>query len=474
MPGREVLGEIPQPYTRPVDSTDALVERSGSLQRQLLEFAKKPRFDKQFRREVRKRFGKLVAIEDDESLYAFYDWFIQEFRLHDGRTLIDCYLETQRNLPDAERSFLLGWRKVREGLFEVIGRDGVALLAENLIDEMSYRIRADVGPKVFDRMPPGSFIATRVVPVNDEWLISGPVQTFPAIARDDVLHAAAQLAASCPDLVFHNPDKVTAGWQQQRDQHAAFVRHFGTDEVTVSVDELPTVMAGFWQTYTDGASTGPDTDTDWLHISAETVGIIFDETAGLGMYADYALAQEAFDNPVLMRKRRYKETTKSYLDDDSVDPIPLQRLAARHPTKTKKSRRTLAIPARCVVALCQHQNKQKELREKDGKKWHDDDLVFSTRSGAELDAANVRRGFRPVARRAGIDAENWTPRELRHSFVSLLSANGMSIETIADLMGHAGTRVTEAVNRHQLRPVLLGGEVAMDQIFEEPEDTQEA
>ncbi len=34
-----------------------------------------------------------------------------------------------------------------------------------------------------------------------------------------------------------------------------------------------------------------------------------------------------------------------------------------------------------------------------------------------------------------------------------------------DLCGHAGTRVTEAVYRHQLRPVLLDGAVAMDRIF---------
>ena len=135
-------------------------------------------------------------------------------------------------------------------------------------------------------------------------------------------------------------------------------------------------------------------------------------------------------------------------------------------TKTKKSRRTLAIPARCVMALRKHLDKQKEARKKRGTTWRVDDLVFSTVSGAEMDAANVRRGFRSILRRAGLDAKNWTPRELRHSFVSLLSERGVSIETIADLMGHAGTRVTEAVYRHQLRPVLLGGAVAMDQIFD--------
>ncbi len=72
------------------------------------------------------------------------------------------------------------------------------------------------------------------------------------------------------------------------------------------------------------------------------------------------------------------------------------------------------------------------------------------------------RAFRPVLREAGLDPATWTPRELRHSFVSLLSSNGVSIEDIAGLCGHSGTTITETVYRHQLRPVLLTGAVAMD------------
>ncbi|GAA4263759.1 hypothetical protein [Dactylosporangium darangshiense] len=53
-------------------------------------------------------------------------------------------------------------------------------------------------------------------------------------------------------------------------------------------------------------------------------------------------------------------------------------------TKTKKSRRILAISGRCAATLRQHQDKQKELREKRGERWHVDDPVFSTSSGAEL------------------------------------------------------------------------------------------
>ncbi|MHA6781981.1 hypothetical protein ACVGOW_13455 [Pseudonocardia saturnea] len=47
---------------------------------------------------------------------------------------------------------------------------------------------------------------------------------------------------------------------------------------------------------------------------------------------------------------------------------------------------------------------------------------------------------------AGLDASAWTPRELRHSFVSLLSDDGVPIEGIARLVGHAGgSAVTEKI-----------------------------
>jgi integrase len=59
----------------------------------------------------------------------------------------------------------------------------------------------------------------------------------------------------------------------------------------------------------------------------------------------------------------------------------------------------------------------------------------------------------------------WTPRELRHSFVSVLSDAGIPVEQIAQLVGHSGTTVTELVYRHQLRPVIQTGATVMDSLF---------
>jgi integrase len=136
-------------------------------------------------------------------------------------------------------------------------------------------------------------------------------------------------------------------------------------------------------------------------------------------------------------------------------------------TKTEKSRRTLALPDMAVNALWAHKERQAAERLAAGGQWNDQDLVFSTRTGGALDAANVRREFKAACRAATL-GEHWTSRELRHSFVSLMSSSGVPVEEIARLAGHSNTRTTEVVYRRELRPVLTTGAEAMDRIFSSP------
>ena len=56
-------------------------------------------------------------------------------------------------------------------------------------------------------------------------------------------------------------------------------------------------------------------------------------------------------------------------------------------------------------------------------------------------------------RHRGGAGDDWTPRERRTSFVSLMSDQGVAIEEIARLAGHASTRTTEIVYRRELRSV---------------------
>lgn len=135
-------------------------------------------------------------------------------------------------------------------------------------------------------------------------------------------------------------------------------------------------------------------------------------------------------------------------------------------TKTRRSRRTLGLPSLCAQVLREHRDRQNGERMAAGEGWAANDLVFTTRLGTELDAANVRRDFRrALGKVPGIDPAERTPRELRHSFVSVMSNAGVPLEEIARLVGHSGTSVTEAVYRHELRPVLQTGAVVLDRLF---------
>jgi integrase len=120
--------------------------------------------------------------------------------------------------------------------------------------------------------------------------------------------------------------------------------------------------------------------------------------------------------------------------------------------------------AMAVAALKERKAAQAADRLKAGELWQDTGLVFTTSVGTMLDQHNIRRQFRLITAAAGL-GEDWVPRELRHTFVSIMSAGGVPVEEIARLVGHKQTSTTELVYRRELRPVITTGAEIMDQIF---------
>jgi integrase len=133
-------------------------------------------------------------------------------------------------------------------------------------------------------------------------------------------------------------------------------------------------------------------------------------------------------------------------------------------TKTQRSRRTLKLPEIAVEALREQMRRQAHERSNAGELWQEHGLVFITTVGTPYESHNLRRDFRRVTKAAGIGAR-WVPKELRTSFVSMMSYQGVPVEEIARLAGHASSRTTEVIYRRELRPVITTGAEVMDQIF---------
>jgi integrase len=133
-------------------------------------------------------------------------------------------------------------------------------------------------------------------------------------------------------------------------------------------------------------------------------------------------------------------------------------------TKTQKSRRVLLLPRLAAEALREHRRRQAADRLAAGVLWQEHGLVFASAVGTQLDRYNVRREFRKITAAAGLGSD-WAPREMRHTFVSLLSSSGMPVEDIAVLVGHRGTVTTETVYRKVIVPELRRGAEVMDRLF---------
>ncbi|WP_166850830.1 tyrosine recombinase XerC [Isoptericola sp. BMS4] len=167
-----------------------------------------------------------------------------------------------------------------------------------------------------------------------------------------------------------------------------------------------------------------------------------------------------------IRTEEMRALTWNHVDLASSPPsIEVWRsVRASGDTKTKKSRRTLALPDVAVEALRRRRREQEADRARAGSDWAETGHVFTTSVGTPLDAANVRRAFRSALKFVpSVDAKEWTPRELRHSFVSLMSAGGAAVEQIAHVVGHSDTSTTERIYRHELRPVIHTGATFMNE-----------
>jgi integrase len=101
--------------------------------------------------------------------------------------------------------------------------------------------------------------------------------------------------------------------------------------------------------------------------------------------------------------------------------------------KTRGSVRAIALTPTLVSALRLHRMASRFKEE--------DDLIFASERGTPLDGRNmVRRYFEPALRNAGLPRIRF--HDLRHTFASLLIAQGEHPKLISEQLGHASIQIT--------------------------------
>ncbi|GLW54678.1 hypothetical protein Kpho01_26890 [Kitasatospora phosalacinea] len=325
-----------------------LIDRSAELKSELVAFGQSARFDRWLTPLLLEAAGPERQLDETEAI-RIIDHFLLRYRLPDGATVVDRFVAGRRGLAVPDREMVLGWRDPVEGIFEIRRKDGAAVVLLNLVDDLEYRAYSNVGRDAFRGVAKGGFLLTCLVPLlpaDGVWLVSGAMEHYPRSYATEIARAAVQLAASQPELVFRNPEKVELGWQQMREDRAAFVELCGGDELVLSPAETENLINAHYRRRQEPTAAahpgrgrgerlpGPDLPVFELPpdlAASDTVGVIYDEVDGLNFYADYGLLRSLFTDPGLAGRRKHQELLRTYLREESITPLPIRRLVAAHP-----------------------------------------------------------------------------------------------------------------------------------------------
>jgi hypothetical protein len=329
-------------------SLESLIERSAELKGALVDFACSPRLERHLTRFMQKSVSPDQVLDEGDAA-SLVDRFALQHRLPNGKTVLDQFLASRPDLSAADRDMVRGWHDPVEGFFELRGKERTAIVLLNLLDDLEYRTYSNMGPAAFRRLPKGGFVYARLVPISPvpgAWLVSGYMSAFPKSGAAQVAQVALQLATTEPELVFRNPEKIEQGWKQMRDDRAAFIEFFGSDELVLSPAESAERLDAYYRHRRQAVLAahperrrprrGHDTDlppVEWPAelAEADTIGLIYDEIDGLNFYNDYGMLRELFADPALAADKRYSDVLRGYLESDSVAPLPIRRLAGAHP-----------------------------------------------------------------------------------------------------------------------------------------------
>jgi integrase len=109
--------------------------------------------------------------------------------------------------------------------------------------------------------------------------------------------------------------------------------------------------------------------------------------------------------------------------------------------KSNSSKRAINLPGVLLEALRRHRARQAEMKLRMGETYQDHELIFCSAAGSPLDRGKVlKREFWLLLKQAGIRRIRF--HDLRHTFATLLIAQGESPKYIQAQLGHASIQVT--------------------------------
>ncbi|SHK39601.1 Site-specific recombinase XerD [Hathewaya proteolytica DSM 3090] len=114
--------------------------------------------------------------------------------------------------------------------------------------------------------------------------------------------------------------------------------------------------------------------------------------------------------------------------------------------KTRGSARTIPMPSKLITSLKNHKRMQLQEKFRAGSSYNDNDFIFTTELGTNIDASNLLKKFKKILLKANIPYRKF--HALRHTFATKLFENDVPIKTVQELLGHSNMSITANIYTH--------------------------
>ena len=109
--------------------------------------------------------------------------------------------------------------------------------------------------------------------------------------------------------------------------------------------------------------------------------------------------------------------------------------------KTPNSERVIVFPGEMVTRLQEHRKQQLERKLKLGRRWEEQDLVFTSLRGQPVQNSQLRREFKAILAEARLP-ERVRQYDLRHAFITFSLIAGVDAKTVSREAGHSNVAFT--------------------------------
>jgi integrase len=139
------------------------------------------------------------------------------------------------------------------------------------------------------------------------------------------------------------------------------------------------------------------------------------------------------------------------------------RRGALGPTKSSAGVRDVRLGGSALAVLRRHRAAQAQQRLQAGRRWQDEDFIFTTATGRPLDARNVTRWLQQALERASLPRQRF--HDLRHAYATIALAQGVDLAVVSKSLGHAQVSTSANIYMHWVPAMRDGIAETMEKVL---------